>query len=229
MKKSESFISKTYADYERYKRFAMVTIASLSVAVVLLMFMAFNKEPIVVMVPPNMTKDMVIEGDKASEEYQTQFAYQTALLVGNISKRNIDFVVDRMEEMLSPALRQVVSEKLKSEARVLQVRELEQTFSVDDVMYSDTRNIVWVWGKRSVKGKGVPPISDDYTYEFQFIVNNGMPRLTHYKAYSGHPTTTVIKSQGTEVVNEYYTEEQMKLKEGITAKPLNAKGENDED
>ena len=101
MKKSDSFISKTYADYERYKRFAMITIVSLSITVVLLMFMAFSKEPIVVMVPPNMTQDMVIEGNKASEAYQTQFAYQTALLVGNISKRNIDFVVERMEELLS--------------------------------------------------------------------------------------------------------------------------------
>ena len=86
------------------------------------------------------------------------------------------------------------------------------------MLFNKDKGIVWVWGDRVVKGKGMPPISDNYTYEFQIMPVNGYPRVTHYDAYKGHPTVQQINQRGEKVEKRYYTEEQQDLSQGLEVK-----------
>jgi|TARA_R110000796_G_scaffold50909_5_gene120205 hypothetical protein len=215
MKKANSRISKTYADYVASKKANTITTVSLSVAVVILLAMNISKDEIIVMVPPNITEDAVIVNGKANGEYQKRFALPLAIMIGNTSYQNVDFVNAEIRKMFSPFLVQNVEQKLINEARIFKARELQQSFVVEDMIYSDTQNIVWVWGSKTLKGKGRKPLKENYTFEFQVTSSNGYPRVTHFKGYDGHPNSSKIISSSKETKTQYYTEEQLSLAEGL--------------
>lgn len=215
MKKKDSLISATYADYKASKKQSNITIMALAIAVVILLIMVIRKDEIIIMVPPSISEDAVIKNGKTNGEYQKRFALPLAIMLGNVSYQNVDFISEELKKMFSPIILQGTEQQLINESRILKARELKQSFVVDDMLYSETQNIVWVWGSKTIKGKGSRPIKEDYTYEFQITAINGFPRVTHYKNYSGHPNSSRIKAKGVELKTRYYTDKQLSLSEGL--------------
>ena len=210
-----TLIGKNYAEYKRDKKFLLSSNAFLAALCLLLAYAMVTKDEVIVMVPPQMDAEVKIINGKGNEEYQKRFAFSFANLVGNVNPRNVDFIIEQMSKTFSPALQEAVGVKLANEARILRSRDLKATFVIDDMLYNKHRDIVWVWGDRTIKGDGIPPITENYTYEFRIEPLNGFPRVVHYDAYEGHPITQQIKQRADKVEKRFYTEDQMKLSEGL--------------
>jgi conjugal transfer pilus assembly protein TraE len=187
MKKEESLVGAAYSDLIASKKRLYTSNVLLSVGLVISLFMYINKDDKTIVLPSQITGEMVIGESRANEEYQKRFAFAVANLIGNVSPSNIDFVTDSIEEMLSPQLRSVLLPSLQNEANVLKVRSLQQDYIIRDMIWSNPADMVYVWGKKRTRN-GSEQVQEDYTYEIRIKPIDGYPRIVHLKGYKGAPS-----------------------------------------
>jgi len=219
MKKENSIVGQSYTDFKENRRIQMVTIGVLAVTVLILATMLINKKEIVIVTPPTFLNELRIGEDEANQEYQKRFAYNIALLAGNVDKQNVEFVTDALGKMLSPYLRAELTPQIENEARVLDLRDVKQTFMVDDMAYSHQKDIVFVWGTKTLTKEGSIPDKQTFTYEIQVKPSDGFPQVRHFKAYKGAPSNASMKGrdEAGKVEPQIFTNETLDAIEGITA------------
>lgn len=207
-KKKETPVSKilkntlsgeAYSDLKQAKLMYRMTIAALSIAILILVIMLQGKKTEVVVMPPDYYEPVIVDGSYANRSYTASHALAIAVMLGNISPRNVDFVTEKFMKMLSPRLQSMLYGALDTEAKLLLRKRARQTFEVDDVMFRNEDNLVWVWGTKTTM-VGPNSAKDSFTYEFRLEPNNGIPKITHFDAYPGKPN---IKRQGLVEVTPY--------------------------
>ena len=187
MNQSDSLVGKSYRDFEQSKKFNRTVISALAIACAVLTVMVATKDTEIVVLPPSYDSELRVHGNQANEQYMLRHAMGVASLVGNVNERNIDFVVNTVDKMLSPYLQSNLGEGLRNEAQILKIRKASQTFVIEDMMYEPKNNLVWVWGTKTLKVHTGTEHKERFTYEFRIEANNGVPRITHYDAYAGIP------------------------------------------
>jgi conjugal transfer pilus assembly protein TraE len=215
---SETLVGKSYAEYKQDKKYLMISNIALSAVVLILSYFLLTRDEIIVMVPPQLEAEAKIINGKGNEEYQKRFAFSFAHLIGNANPKNVEFIIEQMDKSFSPALRDAVGQSIENATRILRSRKLESTFVVDDMLYNKHKDIVWVWGDRTIKGDGIPPITEAFTYEFQIIPVNGFPRITHYNSYEGHPIKQTITQRGESLKPRFNTIDEESLANGLNVK-----------
>lgn len=183
----EGIVALSYQDLERSKTMYRSTIGALSVVSLILAVMAFSNKTEVVVMPPDYWEPVITKGKFANEAYAAGHAMNIANLMGNVNEKNIDFVTDNVLRMLSPHLRAQLVQAFNAEVQILKSRRARQSFYIEDVMFEGRNNLVWVWGTKRTSTMGNQEVSERYTYEFRIEPSNGMPRITHFNAYSGIP------------------------------------------
>lgn len=187
MTSSKSFVNESYTDLINTRRGYQIAILSLSLAVGLMAIMAFNKNVEIVVMPPDYSEPIVVNGSYANQSYAASHALGIAAMVGNISEKNADFVITNFLKVLSPYLRSQIESTLNAEVKILKTRKARQTFLIEDVMYEPRNNIIWVWGQKTLTFAGGGNHSERFTYEFRIEPKNGAPRVSHFDAYPGIP------------------------------------------
>jgi len=187
MKKNDSLIGKSLSDYQNSKRSNQIVITTLSVALCVTSFMALRNNTEVVVTPANFDKEITVRGSRANEAYMTGHALSIAGLAGNLNERNVDFVVNTLSRMMTPYLRTNLEEALMQEAQILKIRKATQSFVIEDMMYEPRNNLVWVWGTKTLQVSTGTTHNQRWTYELRIEPHAGMPRITHFDAYSGVP------------------------------------------
>ena len=187
MRKTDSMVGAAYSDLIATKSKLLSIIIMQTIALLVLAFLYITTETETIIVPAQVSGEMVIGEGKANEEYQKRFAYSVASLIGNVSPRNIDFVLENIEKMLSPNLRSIILPSLKNEANVMKVRGYEQDYVVKDMIWSTKADMVYVWGEKTTRG-GKEVSNDDFTYEIRLKPIDGFPRIVHLKGYKGVPS-----------------------------------------
>jgi conjugal transfer pilus assembly protein TraE len=214
-------IGKTYDDMLLSKKYLLISNTALAVSLAISIFINIASDDVIVMIPPNLTEEAIIVNGKANAEYQKRFSYAYALLLGNVNPANVDFVKQEMEKVLSPALQDLILEQIENESIIMKKRKITQRFDIDNMLYNDTQDIVWVWGDRTIKGVGTQSITEPHTYEFQIKPVNGKPRIVYFNSKKGNPKMSVVKTKGERLETNYFTKEQMGLTDGITATQIN--------
>lgn len=207
-----SLTGDAYTDLKKARLMYRITIAALSVAVLFLVVMVSGKKTEVVVMPPDYYEPVIVDGNYANHSYTAGHAIAIAVMLGNISPRNVDFVTEKFMRMLSPRLQSMLTNALDTEAKLLVRRRARQTFEVDDVMFRNADNIVWIWGTKSTT-VGANTAKDTFTYEFRLEPNNGIPKITHFDAYPGKPQ---IRRKGPVEVTPYLTRDLSLVKQFAT-------------
>lgn len=163
----------------------------LAVAVCLMGLLLTSVRTEVVVTPPEFYEEMRISGNQANEHYKVRWAFASAAIAGNLNPRNVDFVVAQLEQMFSPYLRENVLPEIRREAHILRARDATQRFVIEDVIYDPTRDLIWVYGDRTLQMRGSrrneQPHSQRWTYEFRIAPFSGRPAINHFDSYSGLP------------------------------------------
>lgn len=151
--------------------------------------LVFFNDPVVIMRPPNQTKEIVVTGNKANEEYKKQWALSIATLIGNINKNNVEFITNYVVSMLAPKLQAQNEQKLRGAAALLAAKGIDQTFTPSDITYDAVNDVVYVWGTKSTTLLNVStkPETSKWTYELVLGINNGSPRIAYLDQYAGMP------------------------------------------
>lgn len=203
-KKGGSGITATaYSDLMQSKKVYHLVIAALAITVLVLALMVSRKSTEIVIMPPDYFEPVVVNGNYASQSYAAGHAMGMALMMGNVSPKNINFVTETMLKKLSPRLQVKLGNSLETEAKLIERRRARQLFEVEDVMFRDLDNLVWVWGtKETIIASNT--LREPFTYEFRIEPNHGEPKVTHFDAYPGRPK---IRSQEPVEVTPYLTRE----------------------
>ena len=190
MKRSESKVLKSVSEIKTNQtKNTIIQYGLLAIAGVLACALAF-KDTEVIATPPNFTQPLVVAGNVANKEYKLRWAVAAASIAGNLSKDNADFVLNQLDSMLSPYLRQQILPSLKKEVQILIARDVEQTFVIKDAIYDPVKDLVWIWGDRTIKLKATANninLPQRWTYEFRVKPFSERAAITHFNSYKGLP------------------------------------------
>lgn len=157
-----------------------LTIAMLSIT------NASKKERIVV-VPPGLSGPVAIDWGGASAEYIKTFGVFYATLVGTISPKNINYVVDRLSSMTSVNAYSVIRMRLLSLAKDPQFANSGSSvnFVSNEIVYEPERKKVFVVGETRVQsGYGNVKVSP-VVYEMDIDIIEGRPVVMLLENYEG--------------------------------------------
>lgn len=144
---------------------------------------AFSRRETVVLVPANLSKEVrvgVAVGDRA---YRETWGLFFALLLGNVTPKTIDFVLERVGKCLAPGIYQETLKAMYAQAKELKVNNLAISFEPAEVAYDEKTDRVLVKGVALLKGAFGAPQSLARTYELGIEVRDYRPVLTYLASY----------------------------------------------
>ena len=160
---------------------------ALAIAVLFLALMVSMKKTEVVVMPNDFKEPIIMNGDKISQEYKLQWALMIATLLGNITEKNSNFVIDRITKMVPAELNpEAVEASMVSGIEEMKMRGVREEFQPSDSIYSSITDYVWVVGQKtttSVKSGAADTIA--YTYEIRLGVRNGQPLILDIQQFEG--------------------------------------------
>ncbi|MFC1336962.1 MAG: pilus assembly protein [gamma proteobacterium symbiont of Clathrolucina costata] len=167
----------------------------LAVAVVLLSYMVFTKEHVVVIQPETLGSEAWITKDQASQSYKESWGLFLAQLTGNITPANVDFLKDRLKPLLSPAIYSDVIDTLETQAQGIKNDRITMRFEPRFVEYETTSDRVFVYGYSFVKGATGDEDRQERTYEYRIRISNYAPMILDINTYEGKPRTERVLEQ----------------------------------
>jgi len=205
--KYEGFKSAFVGAHEE-KRFLKI----LCIGLVVVNFVAltgwFKKDTSVVLIPPGLSEKAEIATNKASEGYKKAWGAYSAMLLGNVTPENADFVREALSGMVSGEINMAVGEQVAQELELLKQEQVSSTFEMRGVIYEPESDKVFVTGYNRLLGiagaKGrVEPT--EQTFEFVIDVKQYSPIITHMASYASNPKIIPVLQQ--DEIRRKYEEE----------------------
>jgi conjugal transfer pilus assembly protein TraE len=191
MKKSKSKILRSVDDVKSTRNALLGINGILAAGMLTLGFGLISQSTEVVVTPPDFNEELVVAGNVANEHYKVRWAFASASIAGNLTPRNVDFVLEQLNSMFTPYLRENVLPQIRREAHVLQARGASQTFVIEDAIYDPVKDLIWIYGNRAIEVRGASKnevvVPQRWTYEFRIAPFSGRPAITHFNSYSGLP------------------------------------------
>jgi conjugal transfer pilus assembly protein TraE len=161
----------------------------LAAAVLLLTYMVFTKDQIIVFQPETLGSEAWLTKSNSSESYKESWGLFLALLTGNITPANVDFLKDRLKPLLSPAIYSDVIDTMEMQAQDIKNDRISMRFEPRFVEYEKTTDKVFVYGYSFVKGATGNEARKERTYEYKINISNYAPMIIDLNTYEGKPRT----------------------------------------
>ncbi|MCK9377435.1 MAG: type IV conjugative transfer system protein TraE [Syntrophobacterales bacterium] len=147
----------------------------------------FARKDTVVLVPPMLREESKVSLKKADQKYQETWALYFALLLGNITPRNVEFVAAEIEKYLAPSIYQDVIKDVVEQAQGIKAANLSTTFEPRELVFDDKTGHVLVKGQMVMRGAFGKPQNVGKTFEFEIAVKNYYPQIAFLNAYDKKP------------------------------------------
>lgn len=147
----------------------------------------------VVITPPHITERMEITWDSANAEYYKAFGLYVAGLIGNITPKNADFIVETLSSFIHSSIYADVRTKLKAMTEDPAFRDsgAYSYFIPDQILYEPDTRKVFVGGNVMLGTAARQPRPEAIVYEFQIRIENGRPVVFGLQSYPGNEARTV--------------------------------------
>lgn len=187
---------KTVRGYGRDNSILKGVIGVQALVIGYLAFALATVPPTTVVIPPFQSEEIKFVDGKANHEYYEQWAWSMAMLMGNISPANANFVREGIEKMTTPALFRQMAANMDEELQNIQRDKAVVEFSPRDIIYDPELDLFFVVGRQTLSGPGVRnPIEKQITYEMGFVLQRNRIFLDRYDVYTGKPMTSDIREQ----------------------------------
>lgn len=167
----------------------------LSLALTVTSFGWFRSHETVVLVPPMLDERVSISRDVASTTYQKKWGLFVAQMIGNIHPGNIDFVMEGITGMLSPAAYSSIKQALADQVSDIKRDSLSISFQPKQVVYENETQKVFISGDFQAAGPSGEPKKLFRTYEFIITARFGQPWIDQFRVYSGPAKTLSVLTQ----------------------------------
>lgn len=183
-------LAKFFSSYSGLKQenwFGRVVCLMLLVVNLILAVAVFSRKETVVLVPPGLKERLSVAQDKADQKYRESWGLFFALLLGNATPRNTEFIIEEIEKYLAPSIYQEVMKAVFDQAGSLKENNVSTTFTPEQVVSDEKTGHVLVKGKLELSGGFGKPEKILKTFEFGISIRNFNPQITYLDAYDKKP------------------------------------------
>lgn len=185
----------TYKGALRENRLWRVLALGLMLANCILVVMAFNNRETIVQVPANLSKEIRVGMNVGDRGYKEMWGMFFSLLLGNVTPKTIDFVLERTGKYLSPNIYQETLKAMYDQAQKLKTNNLTISFEPLEVDFDEKTDRVLVKGVAILRGSYGTPQTMARTYEMGIDVSNYQPVLSYLASYERKEEVEVGKDQ----------------------------------
>ena len=169
----------------------LLAVAVVAVATVTIVQSAYlmERERLVVLVPPALQGEAVIGKHAADAPYHTAWAHLLAQMLGNVSPGNANFLKERLEPLLDPAIFAAVNKALEQQLDQLRRDRVSLSFEPQTILHEPETGKTFVTGQAVVTGLGNQQTRSVRTYELMLAIDDYRVRVTHIATYDGEART----------------------------------------
>ena len=165
-----------------------IVIPLLSVAVLVAVLFLTNQQPIITVLPPNMSEPAEIAHNNANEATKKAYGLYVVEMMSNVHPGNVKFMISSLEGALHPSIYHEAKESIMDQVGLIKKEDLAITFEARSVDYWSDTNRVVIQGRRITEGRSKDDaLSDMMTYEVEVEIYNYLPQITYINAYKGRP------------------------------------------
>jgi conjugal transfer pilus assembly protein TraE len=150
---------------------------------------ALRTERAVVLVPPNLAREVEITRNAASSELKESWGLYLAELLGNVTPATAEFIQSAVGPLLSAEIYRPVMDAMSEQINALKMDRVAISFKPREVTYEKETDKVFVTGELSSQGPNAKPDVRNRTYEFVLSIRNYRPRLEAIDVYADEPRT----------------------------------------
>lgn len=172
IKKFFSTYSGMLLENRIYRWVLILLLVSNLVLVVLL-----RSNQVVVLVPPTLEKEAKVGARQADRGYLEAWGLFFAMLMGNVTPRNVDFVLANLQRYMAPDIYQEMSHSLIEQAKAIKAGNFAASFTVQQIDCEEGGRVM-VRGQAMLHGPFGKSQHLTRTYEFAIAVKNYVPVLT---------------------------------------------------
>jgi conjugal transfer pilus assembly protein TraE len=187
-------LEQTSAD----NKFLLLSNTVLAVCVTVAIGALVTNKPTTVLVPPQMDRAVTVGWNNASGEYLKSFGLYVAVLAGNITPKNVNFVVDMLSTLVTPRIYTDVRKKLLAQAANPNfVKNAAAThFMPEKIIFEATTSKVFVLGTLTTEGANQSSGQElKEIYEMVIKMVDGKPivdAITNYEGIEPHTEPYMI-------------------------------------
>jgi len=164
-----------------------VAVVILSLIIAMLAITLTSKHERIVVVPPGLSGPVKIDWGHADAEYIKTFGMFYATLIGTVSPKNIEYVVDRLSSMTTVSSYPIIRKRLLSLSKdpSFSTSGSSVNFVSNKIEYEPERGKVFVIGEnRTQSGYGEAAVTP-VVYELDIRMIEGRPMVTVLENYPG--------------------------------------------
>lgn len=183
---------KTLEQLGKSNGLLILTNAMIAGALMVSVIGQYNSRERIVLVPPNIDRSVTVGWSSADGTYIKSFGLYAATLAGNITPKNVRFVVDNLSTMVSPRIYSEVRNRLlaQAESQAFVRNAVATTFMPDRILYEAETSKVFVIGTVSIKKADGVENSGEMTYEIKVKMAEGKPLIDAINNYEGSEART---------------------------------------
>ena len=183
MKMSDRFKTlKGALEENKVSRYVLLVLA---VANVLLAILAFGRDQMVVMVPPNLSEKVEISESQASSGLKESWATYVAMMMGNVTPRNAAYLSELVGKIVAPNIYKDFLESISEQTKLIEDEQLTLQFTPSQVFYLPEKDVVVVSGEFSLRGMRDVEKRMVRTYEIGIAIKNYRVQINSFSVYEG--------------------------------------------
>lgn len=150
---------------------------------IVLAVMAFGQRDTLVLIPENLAKKASVGVSVGDRAYKESWGLFFAMLLGNVTPKTIDFVLERTGKYLSPNIYQDTLKDMYAQAQQLKTNNLTISYEPVEVDFDEKTGRVLVKGIALMRGAYGAPQTLPRTYELGIEVRDYQPVLSYLSSY----------------------------------------------
>jgi hypothetical protein len=186
--KSELFLGLNTNARNAFVLLTAGNVVALLIILIMLITMSGRETVVRMPAPLNSGEDMVISQSGANEAYLESWAWWTANMVGNINRDNADDTIRMLNRIMTDRLYDRMSEDLRASVENMRIQGFRLRFRPSRVFHHENGRTYVVGELEEIPLRG-EVVATRFTYEMQFDIRFGLPRLSQFRAYEGGPQT----------------------------------------
>jgi len=149
-----------------------------------------TRHEVVVMLPPQLSKQGFITSDGASDEILTQWGISIAELLGNVTPTTAGFLKSSLSPMLTPTIYQKAMTAIEEQVKEVQTEQITIRFSPNYAKIDTENKVVVIGGELTTTGIRGNSQKELRTYELGLVVQNYHVLVDSLNVYKGPPKNT---------------------------------------
>ena len=164
---------------------------ALALTCFLLAYLVLDKKEIVVFQPMTLTEQAWVQEKSSSKNLTEAYALFFADLLGNVTPKNIDIIVEKLGRFLGPSIYQNTMDMMYKQVEAIKQDRVVFRFDVAELFTEDATGKIFVVGVMRTSGASSDKEStgEMQTFEFKINIVNYQPVIQSLNSYAGRPLT----------------------------------------